>query len=393
MISEIIKLGQQGAPKVRQEPWVYSASQLQTFHGCPRKWYFYYILGYPRPTTSSQQVGKDVHAEVEKHLLGVEDAEDERALALIENVKPVENVYGNESVFIEQKIRFPVRGSDLGGPWFVGYIDYLVLGDDEVTITDHKTTKDLKWAKTEYELQNDIQLMSYAYWAVTYPSPEADRVLVGHNVVTTQGLIQARYTQTVVDPAHVRARWQGHLKIVDQIENVRKIGDVRKVDPTGLQNGECQKYGGCSYSSICATAQFGKEIKMFRPPDAPVEVQEVANAEVVQPVPETETEKPSKGPNPVLERLSKLREQNVERLSKLREQNKPSDKTTKKKTVRKSRAKAKPTTEVVESEKTEEVKSTDIDMDALVSGLMAKHQVEGVKLDKGLGRIEIYLKW
>lgn len=46
-----------------------SASQIETFRRCPRKWFFAKILGYPSPSTPALELGVAVHEELERYLL------------------------------------------------------------------------------------------------------------------------------------------------------------------------------------------------------------------------------------------------------------------------------------------------------------------------------------
>ena len=47
-----------------------SASQITTFRDCPRKWYFEKVVGLPRPSTGSTELGSAVHAVLEDYLRG-----------------------------------------------------------------------------------------------------------------------------------------------------------------------------------------------------------------------------------------------------------------------------------------------------------------------------------
>lgn len=266
-------------PRATEAQWVYSATQLSMFHGCPRKWFFKYLLGYPTPTSAAAKLGKELHAEVERYYEDGTIPPSERGKLLIANL-PEPSDFTHQ----EGKILFPVR--DKSGPWFTGYIDLLANEPSElVEIIDHKTTSDLKWAKSEWELRSDVQMMSYAHWAFAYPFKNEEELRVTHNVVTTKGKPTPRRTSTTVLRGEVANRWAEHLKIIDDAEEMRRAanGDVRKVEARGIENGECEKYGGCPFAALCAGAQFGQEItrhcdqenEVFNPPDAPAPGEEV----------------------------------------------------------------------------------------------------------------------
>lgn len=258
-------LGQDG-PETTPGAWTYSASQLRTFHDCARKWFFNKVLRYPDPAGPAAELGKSLHKQVEDYIREGTDPEDERAWLLLRNLGSID--LAREDLTVEGHIKFQVVPGHEGreGPRFQGFIDLTVppLAQERLRIVDHKTTSDLKWAKSEHELHHDIQMVSYAHWAFAR-CPDMDEVEVIHSYVQTKGVPETRVVKAVLTRAEVAERWAEHVKLIEKMEQVRLLEDVRKVS---VNLDACGKYGGCPHSGACARAQLGQEVGMFNPPDA-----------------------------------------------------------------------------------------------------------------------------
>lgn len=254
-------LGQDG-PTVTPGAWTYSASQLRKFHDCPRAWFFQKILNYPTPTSEAAELGKSLHSQVENYIKDGTEPEDERAWLLLRNLGSID--LSREDLTVEGHIKFLVDPSNPGGPRFQGFIDLTVPGAVRVIVWDHKTTSNLKWAKSEHELHHDIQMVSYAHWVFSQCA-DVDEVEVVHSYVTTRGVPEQRVVRAVLTRAEVAERWAELEKLITEMERVRALEDVRKVS---VNLDSCSKYGGCPHASVCARAQMGMEVGMFNPPDA-----------------------------------------------------------------------------------------------------------------------------
>ncbi len=135
---------------------VLSASQFERF-ACPRRGVLEYVHGFKQPPTDSLLLGTRVHQEAEEYLSGrgpmrlTEYAIFEPAIPLIPKPGTCET---------ERAITFATANS----PWR-GAIDYLYWDKDHQVIGDFKTTKSVKYRKTERELKANVQANLYAYWA------------------------------------------------------------------------------------------------------------------------------------------------------------------------------------------------------------------------------------
>jgi hypothetical protein len=153
-----------------------SASQVQTFESCNRKWWFQKVQQIPdRTDTSSRDLGTEVHAILESYLKGGPTpsmgspllAERIAASGLIHLPQP------GPELQVEQLLDPPLLFAG-ETPW-EGKIDWLTQPTeytDPVTgqhwhqfqVGDHKTTKNFRYAKSSSELRTLTQFVSYAYW-------------------------------------------------------------------------------------------------------------------------------------------------------------------------------------------------------------------------------------
>ena len=257
-LEQLQALGAAG-PTVTPAPWKYSASQLKTYHDCARKWYFAKVLGYPEPTSPAAQLGQKLHAEVEAWFQDGTEPPSLEARLLLDGLPE-----RSDDLVVEGQAQIRVYPDRRDGPRFQGYVDLIEPGE-VVTIWDHKTTGSLRWAKSEYELKQDIQMISYAHFYFLADG-EAREVDVAHNYVTTKGYPERRIVRARLSRKHVRERWAELVALIETMETTRALGDVRKVRKT---ESACNKYGGCPHRENCARASFGRPVPMFNPPDAP----------------------------------------------------------------------------------------------------------------------------
>jgi hypothetical protein len=140
-----------------------------------------------------------------------------------------------------------------------GFIDLLEPG----AIRDHKTTKDMKWAKStnpdasEY-LGENIQMMFYAYWYYTKGGYDKSKPLI---------LAHQYYCKNPAKP-HVEKRevtttWEQveqfmKERIAPTVELMLAYKDIQKFDDIPLPAcpaSACKKYGGCPFARICTNLE------------------------------------------------------------------------------------------------------------------------------------------
>lgn len=264
-----------------EREWHYSPSQMQKYIPCPRKYHFEYVLGLKPPQSKSAAEGSRIHGEIERAFQGRSLPEDRRALEGISELARVEVAGGaalegrlrprdgletirflegvGPELLIEATVDEPLDPhADGEVRRMIGRVDVADFRRGTPEITDWKTTSDLKYAKTEYELETDVQMNVYAWWALGL-APEADQVVVRHVVIPTRGAARGIATEATLPRADVMGRWSDYLRILDEMDQVRREASPARIDPLGERNGECERYGGCPHLGRCAQLLFGAE--------------------------------------------------------------------------------------------------------------------------------------
>lgn len=237
----------------------YSPSQLATFKSCQRKWYFDKVLGFRPPQTQSQIVGTEIHAENERFIKMGEQPMNPRALEAIRWL-PKNKAHLISERPIDRALHIPERR-------FVGFVDLTDLSDaQQPHVLDYKTTSDVaKYAKTDYQLEGDLQLNAYAFDTLDL-APKATHVKVSHLYIQTRKAIRSTLVSAVIPRVQVEKNWSGYLKIVDQIEQVRTCPSAGEVEPNW---NACNDYGGCFHRARCDSLMFAGSDVSEQP--APVE--------------------------------------------------------------------------------------------------------------------------
>lgn len=155
--------------------WV-SASQIEKFLACPRMWWWEYRLERDKrlkpPKTKALEIGVQHATELEEYLKGERSEDDLMDLAKkgIHLLPPV-----GSNIRVEAPWHIDIhRGKapfaipdEYDGVRILGAIDLLDLNavnDGWIFIDDHKTCKNLKWAKKGENISSDIQMNLYGFW-------------------------------------------------------------------------------------------------------------------------------------------------------------------------------------------------------------------------------------
>lgn len=250
------------------EEKVLSPSQWDQYADCPRKWAWKYLHGLEEPEKDSQKVGKRVHTLLEDYcgigaplpILEVMQLDrnylpGQIAQAAIPFLPPpgwakVEEgfrlVYGSGA----WRGFKDLRGAVLAIPGTSAvWVPRERLGEEHVfpVVWDHKTTTNLKWAKTEDQLRANIQAHIYA---------RSEMEETGARKV----LAQWTYLQTTKIKAQPTQLWIGWDENAEYLERVaepkaREIRELYQIRPKAKElpaNPEmCDRYGGCAYRPVC----------------------------------------------------------------------------------------------------------------------------------------------
>lgn len=217
-----------------------SASALSTFDLCPRKWGWKEIAGIKPEPNASAAFGTAVHDQIERYYrdgrpFDLRTPEGETALA------------GHHLL--------PARGPEVeverpftllwGGISFGGRKDLEIHG----TVFDHKTTKDLRWAKTPEELATDYQSVIYGVEHMVRRGLDRVglrwvyyRTRAPHKAMAVDLAIGLQDEATQATMARAVERGRVMLRLIDQCK------DPLELPPVG---DACAAYGGCPHQARC----------------------------------------------------------------------------------------------------------------------------------------------
>jgi RecB family exonuclease len=243
----------------------FSASQLENFNDCPRKWAWRYLEGIDAPSNQYAVFGLAVHGQIERYLktgtpFDLTTDEGEAAMAGIHYLPQP----GTEGMTVEGQ--FVLTG---WGHKFLGYKDVQVnriVGSgplpgrapitDQIDpnkgkmiplVIDHKTTGNFKWAKTADELKKNIQAVVYATHAMVGTGAEAcDLRWIYYK---RSRPFQAKAVDVRVTRGDLESPLIDIKGLADSMAGIKNSG-YRALD-LPPNPGACGSYGGCPYVRHC----------------------------------------------------------------------------------------------------------------------------------------------
>jgi len=226
------------------ERW--SASQVDTYLSCNRKWWFNKILGLEIPQHPSAAIGSEVHAQIEGYLEGAKGQDTLGPIA--RTAIPFMPEPG--TVNIESSIE-PLKLTAAGLP-ALGYIDVHNLRTDPPEVLDWKTTSDLRWAKSEDDLQRNVQMTVYAKATLaTFEQMGLRRppfVRLTHVAMVTKPPHRAQRTSTIIDVDTIEKNWATIEATVADMKTTALATTPDRVTPNETT---CGAYGGCAFRDRC----------------------------------------------------------------------------------------------------------------------------------------------
>ena len=229
-----------------------SASQIETFTNCRRKWGWRYLDGIEEPPNPAAEKGRAVHAVLEQYLSGGQiDFTTEIGYIAASGLEHLPKP-GTPGLLVEQEFHFE-------GPSGHTYLGYKDLEEPGI-VTDHKTTSDLRWQKTAEELRDDIQATLYA---VDYFRKHPEEPHVGLRWVYYQTKNTKKSAVTHIRVAQPET-WQRFLAIEQIAKQMHEVSQdkpdgtpVRALDlPANINH--CSAYGGCPHQGRCNLSPFDK---------------------------------------------------------------------------------------------------------------------------------------
>jgi len=234
-----------------------SASQIDTYRRCKRKWAFTYINGEIAPSSDSMDFGLEVHKALEKYLktgewVGESDAVECAKQGLPSLPEPKDQRLGIEKQFFLEILEGRAR--------IMGYIDLVVPGK-LLKVNDHKTTKDLKWAATPADLETNVQANLYSLWTMnTYRVTEVEaewlyyvsrpskaKGTVGGRPRNMRGF---RPVSRIKTQAEVAAQWATLKSDCKEMVDYAEDQSIWAEDIDGNPDA-CGDFGGCPFRHLC----------------------------------------------------------------------------------------------------------------------------------------------
>lgn len=150
------------------KPLVLSPTAVSKYRQCERLYAFEYNEGLRPPPSTKQEFGIAVHKQLERWLRdGVACDDTPEGRTAYQGIEKGWLPKPDSRLIVESRFELPVRD----GLSVAGYIDCVappeVTGEDPLII-DHKSTSDLRWAKTEEQLLIDPQTLIYGMWAMLH---------------------------------------------------------------------------------------------------------------------------------------------------------------------------------------------------------------------------------
>jgi len=244
------------------KPWTRcSASQIKAFRRCPARWYAEKIEGRTAPPSEAMKRGTRVHAILERYLadaIALPDDDDGRIAAAALPFLPAAGSVPRANV--ERRFRTP---SLVYGVPMYGIID---LVEDDGTITDHKTTGDLKRALTEHAVKADAQAQIYAIEAARTGASEPVRFRLVY--MRTKGGAKGQEVACSFTHADLSVA-------LDALRgDVVAMTTTATAEPADVPHNleACGDYGGCPHRARCAELgrpTLGVISGLFTPEGAP----------------------------------------------------------------------------------------------------------------------------
>lgn len=226
-----------------------SASEIETFDLCPRKWAFVYIENKRPPPNDSAALGTRVHAILEKWLKegappDTWTPEGEIAASGL-HLLPAPRT---PTLVTEEQFSFTSQRA-----WYTGFKDFRYRDvDGLIHVGDHKTTKSFTWAKTPEEILCHSQALIYAVDEFR-KNPDDDRLALDWIYYKTTGSRKAEPRFQIVTRDVVAEMFFEHVDPV--------AGEITRLHhevPVGTPALDftpdfrsCEAFGGCPFLSIC----------------------------------------------------------------------------------------------------------------------------------------------
>jgi hypothetical protein len=234
---------------VRFSPTALSLFDTACDGGCERKWGYKYLDGIESPPRPDAQRGIDAHAALAKYLTGKLPADDLPAWLRVG--LPHLPAPGTPGLVVEeggQDERGAPFSFELRGHTFIGFRDFAVLDRDPPLVGDHKTTKNLKYAKKPKALLADYQGAIYAADAMARSGKrECDLAWIYY--LANEEDPNCKPITVRITGAHVEPVLERAVSLANRMAEYIQLGARAKDLAANLD--ACDDFGGCPYFEQC----------------------------------------------------------------------------------------------------------------------------------------------
>lgn len=221
-----------------------SASQINTFRDCPRKWWLQKIKKLSTPSSSAAEMGRRIHAVLEDYLTKGQMPDNSTEGLIAQRGLEYLPLPGTSAVELPIHQKLPIKDAPVD---VLGYVDCLYLPRKEgelPIILDHKTTGSKKYTKNELEMETDVQLHVYA--RALFANSEYDEAILRLVYYGTRAPF-AFPVEITVKREQNEEQW---TKILATINEMKQTAEQEEQEVP--QNwSSCSKYGGCPFQAQC----------------------------------------------------------------------------------------------------------------------------------------------
>lgn len=235
-----------------------SASGIDTFNDCKRKWWYGYVERIRGPKSPAAERGDKIHDLAERILKGEADpatleGEDAMWFRFLEpglQYAPSPEKVADGTWGVEDWVKEPA-----GPLTFVGKVDFYrrpetALDSEDCIIGDWKTTsnKQWRWSKTPAQLAAHIQPHVYAY-ALHKDDPPATVRFQHVNLQSVGKPAAMEVWANGVPWQDILDTWDEVVRISEQMASLATSHDgALDITPNTKA---CKKYGGCPHAEYC----------------------------------------------------------------------------------------------------------------------------------------------
>jgi len=272
-----------------------SASEIDTYGQCARKWGWVYLAGFREPPHPSAVLGSRTHTQLERYLsrgylsFMLEDGSPDESGEIAQAGLPYLPEPGTPGMIIEGS--FASRSEETGIV-YRGFKDLELPG----LVHDHKTTGNPRYALTAETLPWNTQAIIYAQDHLD--AFRVDTVNLRWLYLATKGARKAWPVDVTLDRATVEDRMRVVESIALEMKEIKGRVSASEVLSLPPNANACEGYGGCPHRHRCNLSQ-GERLKSIMSTSVLASIRARKEALEARKAPEPEALEPETALDPV----------------------------------------------------------------------------------------------